>query len=217
MDMKKWLKRISVGIVSLVVAWLLIGFTYEHVSRVVANRKYSPEGGFVDANGHQLHYLKQGSGSPTVIFESGLSPLGHLFWYMTKRKMSSRNQFSFSTESIVVGNEAFVTETKKALGARALGRSAVGKDTDFQLRESHEPYNALFASEKDVLRAENRHPWDGNHTITIVWLGPTRIQLSAIILFFRLLADGLPLPETIRCCQQSPQWRYCVAKDCGQS
>jgi hypothetical protein len=87
---------------------------------------------------------------------------------LTKRKMSYRNQFSFSTESIVVGDEAFVTETKKALGAMAIGRSAVGKDTDFQLRESFVPYNALFAFEKDVLRAENRHPWDDNHTIAIV-------------------------------------------------
>jgi pimeloyl-ACP methyl ester carboxylesterase len=88
MKMKKWLKRISLGIVSLVVAWLIIGFTYEHVSRVVANRKYSPEGEFVDVNGHQLHFLKQGSGSPTVIFESGLDMNGHLSWYKVEAEVS---------------------------------------------------------------------------------------------------------------------------------
>jgi hypothetical protein len=32
-------------------------------------------------------------------------------------------------------------------------------------RESLEPYNTLFVTEKDVLRAENRHPWEDNPTI----------------------------------------------------
>jgi hypothetical protein len=70
------------------------------------------------------------------------------------------------TESIAVGNEAFVTETKKSLGAMAVGRSAVGSDAEFQLRESLEPYNTLFAPEKGILRAENRHPWNVKSTKT---------------------------------------------------
>lgn len=86
--MKKWLKRISLGIVSLVVVWFMIGFIYEHVSRAVANRKYSPEGEFADVNGHQLHFLKQGSGSPTVVFESGLDSRGHLSWYKVEAEVS---------------------------------------------------------------------------------------------------------------------------------
>lgn len=87
--MKKWLKRISLGIASLVVALLIVGFTYEQISRFKTNRNYKPEGEFVDVGGYNLHFLRQGSGSPTVVFESGLEPNGHLPWYKVESVVSS--------------------------------------------------------------------------------------------------------------------------------
>ena len=69
-------------------------------------------------------------------------------------------------KSIAVGDESFVLETKKALSAKALGRSPLGEDSDFQLRESVEPYNSLFTPEKVVLRPENTFLWNVNSMIT---------------------------------------------------
>ena len=48
------------------------------------------------------------------------------------------------TESIAVGNEAFVRETKEKLGIRAIGREDVGADGSYELRESGIPYEAVF-------------------------------------------------------------------------
>ena len=87
--MKKWLKRISLGIASLVVILLIVGLTYEQVSRFRTNSNYNPEGEFVDVGGHSLHFLRQGSGGPTVVFESGLDPNGHLPWYKVESVVSS--------------------------------------------------------------------------------------------------------------------------------
>ncbi|PCJ43668.1 MAG: hypothetical protein COA71_01990 [SAR86 cluster bacterium] len=86
--MKKWLKRISLGIVSLVIALLAITFTYEQASRLIAKNNYSPEGEFVDVGGHRLHFLRQGSGGPTVVFESGLDARGHIPWYKVEAAVS---------------------------------------------------------------------------------------------------------------------------------
>jgi putative transposase len=70
------------------------------------------------------------------------------------------------TKSIAVGDVSFVMETKKALGAKALGRNTLGEDSNFQLRESVEPYNSLFPPEKGVLRTENTFLWNVNPKIT---------------------------------------------------
>jgi REP element-mobilizing transposase RayT len=69
------------------------------------------------------------------------------------------------TESIAVGDETFVTAAKDKLGARAIGRKTFGRDTEFQLRESLQPYNGLFQPKKRVLRHENSFFWNVNPTI----------------------------------------------------
>ena len=70
------------------------------------------------------------------------------------------------TESIAVGDESFVKETKDNLGAKAFGRKTVGRDKEFQLRESLEPYNNLFLPKKGFLRPENGYFWNIYPTIT---------------------------------------------------
>jgi hypothetical protein len=51
---------------------------------------------------------------------------------------------SKSTESIAVRDESLVKETKDNLGEKTIGRKTVGRDKNFQLRESLEPYNNFF-------------------------------------------------------------------------
>lgn len=86
--MKKWIKRIALGIITIVLLFLIIAFTYEQVSRVIANGKNSPEGAFIDVGGHRIHFLRKGSGGPTVVFESGLDTSGHLPWYKVETEVS---------------------------------------------------------------------------------------------------------------------------------
>jgi pimeloyl-ACP methyl ester carboxylesterase len=89
LDIKKSLKRISLGIAGLVMLLLITGITYEYASRFVAERNFSPEGELIEVGGHSLHLLKQGNSGPTVVFESGLDSYGHLSWYKVQAEVSS--------------------------------------------------------------------------------------------------------------------------------
>jgi putative transposase len=63
------------------------------------------------------------------------------------------------TESVAVGGESFVTETKQRLGFTARGRAATEKDGVFELRDPVVSYNSVFGHENAVLRAQNGYPW----------------------------------------------------------
>ena len=64
------------------------------------------------------------------------------------------------TESIAVGSEGFVRETKEKLGIKAMGREVIGADGSYELREPETPYKADFGPENDGLRQENTFYWD---------------------------------------------------------
>jgi len=58
-----------------------------------------------------------------------------------------------------VGDKEFVMETKAKLGAKAMGRRALGNNENYELRESQSSYNHVFAPEKWPLRLKNDHFW----------------------------------------------------------
>ncbi len=62
-----WLGRIMVSIVGLMV----IGTLYESRSEAADAKAYPPPGELVDVGGYRLHIHCTGSGSPTVVIESG--------------------------------------------------------------------------------------------------------------------------------------------------
>ncbi|MDD5169117.1 MAG: hypothetical protein PHN75_09885 [Syntrophales bacterium] len=64
------------------------------------------------------------------------------------------------TESIAVGDEDYVTETKEKLTVMALGREIKPADSAFMLREQSFPYGAHFDSKKDDLRLKNTFCWE---------------------------------------------------------
>lgn len=90
--MLKWFKRIVVSLFMVATASLIFAFSYEQVSRSRADRSYPPPGQFISLGNHQLHALVKGSGSPTVIFESGLGVDGHLSWYKVQDAVASFTQ-----------------------------------------------------------------------------------------------------------------------------
>lgn len=84
----KWTKRIVLGLMTLVVILLMVGFLFEKKSRNVAE-KIKPDGQFVEVNDHRLHYYKKGNGGPTVVFEAAFDPAGHLQWYNIQQGLPS--------------------------------------------------------------------------------------------------------------------------------
>jgi len=65
------------------------------------------------------------------------------------------------TESIAVGSESFVKETKKLLGADGIGRKVKEREDAFELRERAIPYNGNFGHENVGLSPQNRYCWEG--------------------------------------------------------
>jgi putative transposase len=63
------------------------------------------------------------------------------------------------TESVAVGSESFVTETKERLGFKVRGRVASERDGVFELRDPVAPYNRISGHENAVLRSQNGYLW----------------------------------------------------------
>lgn len=83
-----WLKRISLALVALLLIAVIAGFTYEQIARSAAERNFPPEGELISVGGHKLHFVRKGEGGPTVIFESGLEPGGHLPWFRVQDEIA---------------------------------------------------------------------------------------------------------------------------------
>lgn len=86
---KRWLKRIGLGFLALVILVIVVGAIYEALSRWNAARNYPPPGKLVDIGGRRMHIDCRGSGSPTVIFEAGLGTGGSLDWTLVHDKIAS--------------------------------------------------------------------------------------------------------------------------------
>ncbi|MEM9566101.1 MAG: alpha/beta hydrolase [Actinomycetota bacterium] len=63
--------------VFLAVAAVLVGFIYQHAASAVDDINHPPPGERIEVGDHRLHLLCQGSGSPTVVLESGLGGFSH--------------------------------------------------------------------------------------------------------------------------------------------
>lgn len=78
--MMQWFIYISSGIFVLIMLATAIGVTYEILGRRRAAQEFPPPGKLVDIGGRRIHMDCRGTGSPTVIFESGLDISGSLGW-----------------------------------------------------------------------------------------------------------------------------------------
>jgi putative transposase len=64
------------------------------------------------------------------------------------------------TESIAVGMEVFVENTKEKLGIKAVGRKVIGSDGTCELREPEASYDPLFALENSNLSSQSTYYWE---------------------------------------------------------
>ncbi len=69
--MPRLIKRALFAVVAISVVGIVSGVIYEQWSRWQVANKNAPPGRMVEVDGHKLHLNCTGSGSPTVIFESG--------------------------------------------------------------------------------------------------------------------------------------------------
>ncbi|MBA4089154.1 MAG: alpha/beta hydrolase [Sphingobium sp.] len=77
---RRWTLRIMLGLAALLLCLLIAGALYEAWGRYGAARLYPPPGKLVDIGGRRIHIDCRGTGSPTVILESGLGSGGSVDW-----------------------------------------------------------------------------------------------------------------------------------------
>ena len=78
--MKLWIIYVFLGICALVVLVIIVRVAFKILSRRRAARDFPPPGKMVDIGGRRIQLDCRGTGSPTVIFESGLDICGSLSW-----------------------------------------------------------------------------------------------------------------------------------------
>ncbi|MBC3807886.1 alpha/beta hydrolase [Undibacterium seohonense] len=78
--MKKIFVNIGLGILGLFLVLLIVGVIYENLGRRNAAQNFPPPGKLVDIGGRHIQLDCRGSGSPTVVFQSGLDMAGSLSW-----------------------------------------------------------------------------------------------------------------------------------------
>lgn len=76
----RWLRYVGIGLLGLVALVLLVGVGYEANGRRIAARDFPPRGRLVDIGGRRIQLDCRGTGSPTVVFETGLAIDGSLAW-----------------------------------------------------------------------------------------------------------------------------------------
>ena len=87
--MKKWLKRIGLGFLALLVLVIASGSVFEQISRRNAAKELPPRGKLVDIGGRRIQIDCRGTGSPTLVFESGLDVAGSLAWDDVQDKIAT--------------------------------------------------------------------------------------------------------------------------------
>lgn len=84
----RWVKRILLGLLALLVLLTLVGMVYEALGRANAEKNFPLRGERVDIGGRKMHIDCRGSGSPTVILESGLGTGGTLDWTLVHDRIA---------------------------------------------------------------------------------------------------------------------------------
>ncbi|MEC0236806.1 alpha/beta hydrolase [Paenibacillus kribbensis] len=75
-------------VISCLLLVVISGFVYEWIASKQDKSQYPPPGEMVDSGSHQLHIRKLGSGSPTILLESG-SGESSLYWRDIPEKLST--------------------------------------------------------------------------------------------------------------------------------
>lgn len=87
--MIKWLKRIALGLLALLIVLVALGMGYERWSRRHLARTLAPTGRLIDVGGHRLHLHCSGTGTPTVVLEAGGEPRGSQSWFAVRPELAA--------------------------------------------------------------------------------------------------------------------------------
>ncbi|MET3442483.1 pimeloyl-ACP methyl ester carboxylesterase [Variovorax paradoxus] len=84
--------HIVLGVAAFAALLVLAGVVYERLGQYRAARDFPPPGKMVDIGGRRIQLDCRGAGSPTVVFEAGLSVEGSLSWSAVQPKIAAHTR-----------------------------------------------------------------------------------------------------------------------------
>lgn len=87
----KWTRRLAFSLLTVLLLTAVAGAIHQYVATRGLERKHPAPGKLFDVGGHRLHLHSQGSGSPTVVIDAGLSGASY-DWETVARGISAFSQ-----------------------------------------------------------------------------------------------------------------------------
>jgi pimeloyl-ACP methyl ester carboxylesterase len=133
--MKRWIRRIALGLVGLIALVLLVGAGYEAFGRRQSARQYPAPGKLVDIGGRHMQLDCRGTGSPTVVFESGLDIGGSMSWSAVHDSIAATTRACAYSRAGIMWSEPRTTAWTAKSAAEDLHRTLriAGERTPFVL------------------------------------------------------------------------------------
>lgn len=101
----RWIKRIAVGLLGLIVLAIVTGSIYEAISWRNTLAKYPPPGKMADIGGRKMYIDCRGTGSPTVVFEAGLDVGGAISWTLVHDSIAKNSRACAYNRAGIVWSE----------------------------------------------------------------------------------------------------------------
>ncbi len=76
----KWIGRIAIAIILMLIILVISGVVYQRQAIASDLEAYPPPGDMIDVDDFQMHLYCEGTGSPTIVFESGLGDFSVSWW-----------------------------------------------------------------------------------------------------------------------------------------
>jgi pimeloyl-ACP methyl ester carboxylesterase len=86
-----YVKRGLIGFGIALIALVVLGVVYQAVAVELDKRNYAPRGQLYTVNGHQMHIVCMGEGSPTVILQAG-GVAESLWWYRVQNQLAEHTR-----------------------------------------------------------------------------------------------------------------------------
>ena len=86
-----YVKRGLLSFAMLLIALLVLGFSYQTIAAETDKQNYPPRGQFFTVNGHRMHIYCVGEGNPTIVLEAG-GYANSLWWYRIQRQLAEHTQ-----------------------------------------------------------------------------------------------------------------------------
>lgn len=86
-----YVRRGLIGFAIILVALILVGVVYQIIGAELDKRNFAPRGQLYTVNGHQMHLVCIGEGSPAIILQAGATAES-LWWYRVQNQLAEHTQ-----------------------------------------------------------------------------------------------------------------------------